>query len=43
MTWLDDQFVTSGSRDGTLALWRVTDEMIRDVTQAEIPSHQYIK
>lgn len=33
MTWLDDQFVASGSRDGTLALWRVTEDMVREVTQ----------
>ena len=31
-TWLDDQFLVSGSRDGTLALWRVTDEMIEQVS-----------
>ena len=28
LTWLDDQFVVSGSRDGSLALWRVTDDML---------------
>ncbi len=43
MTWLDDQFVTSGSRDGTLALWRVTDDMVDEVTRAEIPSHLYVR
>ena len=41
-TWIDDQFFVSGSRDGTIALWRVTDQMIQDVTEAEIPNHQFI-
>ncbi len=27
----DDQFLVTGSRDGTIALWRVTDEMIEQV------------
>ena len=43
MTWLDDQFVASGSRDGTLGLWRVTDDMVDEVVSAEIPSHVYTK
>ena len=30
-TWLDDQFLVSGSRDGSLALWRVTEEMVDQV------------
>jgi len=42
-TWLDDQFLVSGSRDGTVALWRVTDEMIEQVTEADIPSYLYTK
>ena len=33
----------SGSRDGSIALWRVTDEMIEQVTSADIPSYQYIR
>ena len=37
-TWLDDQFLVSGSRDGSIALWRVTDEMIEQVTSADIPT-----
>ena len=37
-TWLDDQFLVSGSRDGTIALWRVTDEMIEQVTLLIFPS-----
>jgi len=41
MTWLDDQFVVSGSRDGTLGLWRITDEIISQVTRSEIPSFVY--
>ena len=43
MAWLDDQFIVSGSRDGTLALWRVTDELIDEVTSSEIPSFVYTK
>ena len=42
-TWLDDQFLVSGSRDGSLALWRVTEEMVEQVTSADIPTYQYIK
>ena len=42
-TWLDDQFLVSGSRDGSLALWRVTEEMVEQVTNADIPTYQYIK
>jgi len=42
-TWLDDQFLVSGSRDGTLAMWRVTDEMIESVTSADHPTHHYSK
>jgi len=38
MTWIDDQFLVSGSRDGTLGLWRITDEMLNEVTASEIPS-----
>ena len=41
-TWIDDQFFVSGSRDGTIALWRITDQMIREVTETEIPKHQYM-
>lgn len=43
MAWLDDQFVITGARDKTLALWRVTDKMVDDVSSADIPSHHYIK
>lgn len=42
-TWLDDQFLVSGSRDGSLALWRVTDDMIEQVTSADHPSYHYSK
>ena len=31
MTWLDDQFLVSGSRDGSLALWRITDDIVEQV------------
>jgi WD40 repeat protein len=43
MTWLDDQFLASGSRDGSLALWRVEDSLIEEVTSAAIPSHVFMK
>ena len=33
-TWLDDQFLVSGSRDGSLALWRVTDDMIGEAEKS---------
>jgi len=42
-TWLDDQFLVSGSRDGSIALWKVTDEMIDQVTSADIPSYLYTR
>ena len=42
-TWLDDQFLVSGSRDGTLAMWRVTEEMVDAVTSADHPSYHYSK
>ena len=32
MCWLDDQFLVSGSRDGTLALWRITDDIVEQVS-----------
>ena len=41
MTWLDDQFCVSGSRDGTLGLWRITDEIVSQVIGSEIPSFVY--
>ena len=31
LTWIDDQFLVSGSRDGTVSLWRVTDDIIEQV------------
>ncbi len=34
ITWIDDQFVVSGSRDGSIALWRITDDMITEVTSS---------
>lgn len=43
MTWLDDQFVVSGSRDGTLALWRISDDLVAQVTKSEIPSFLYVE
>ncbi|XP_023320143.1 DDB1- and CUL4-associated factor 12 isoform X2 [Eurytemora carolleeae] len=41
-TWIDDQFLVSGSRDGSISLWRVTDQIIEEVTEADIPVHQYM-
>jgi len=41
MTWLDDQFVVSGSRDGTLGVWRVSDDIVSQVTKSEVPSFLY--
>ncbi len=43
LAWLDDQFVVSGSRDSFLGLWQVTDDMVREVAAADVPSHQFIK
>jgi len=40
LTWLDDQFVVSGSRDGSLALWRVTDDML--VTTSNVLIRVYL-
>merc|ERR1719489_355322 len=42
-TWLDDQFLVSGSRDGSIALWKITDEMIDQVTSTDEPSYQHIR
>eukprot|EP00096_Caligus_rogercresseyi_P007173 TRINITY_DN2484_c0_g1_i2.p1 TRINITY_DN2484_c0_g1~~TRINITY_DN2484_c0_g1_i2.p1 ORF type:complete len:480 (-),score=93.05 TRINITY_DN2484_c0_g1_i2:479-1918(-) len=39
IAWLDDQFLVSGSRDGSLALWRITDDMINEVASSDIPCH----
>ena len=33
----------SGSRDGSVALWRITDDMVRQVISNDIPSHFYSK
>jgi len=41
MTWLDDQFVVSGSRDGTLALWRISDDIVSQVIKSDTPSFIY--
>ena len=41
MTWLDDQFVVSGSRDGTLGLWRISDDIVSQVTKSAVPSFLY--
>ena len=42
-TWLDDQFLVSGSRDGSIALWKVTDDMIDQATNSShIPSYKHI-
>ncbi len=41
MTWLDDQFVVSGSRDGTLGLWRISDDIVEQVIKSEIPTFIY--
>ena len=43
MCWLDDQFLVSGSRDGTLALWRITDDIVEQVTSSDVPSFVYSK
>lgn len=43
MTWLDDQFLVSGSRDGSLALWRITDDIVEQVTSSDVPSFVYSK
>ena len=42
-TWLDDQFLVSGSRDGSLALWRITEDMVDAVKSADHPSYHYLK
>jgi WD repeat-containing protein 40A len=43
LCWLDDQFVVSGSRDGTLGLWRITDDIVSEVIGSETPSFIYTK
>ncbi|RWS00275.1 WD-repeat protein-like protein [Dinothrombium tinctorium] len=39
LAWLDDQFLVSGSRDSTLALWRVDPENEKLVTQRSFPNY----
>jgi len=41
--WLDDQFLVTGSRDGTLALWRVSEELVEWVVGQEVPRHTNIQ
>lgn len=43
ITWLDDQFLVSGSRDGTVALWRITDDLIEEVISCDVPSFLYVR
>ena len=33
LKWLDDEFLITGSRDSTLALWRVDDDLIQDASE----------
>ena len=40
MTWIDEQFVVSGSRDGSMALWQVSDEMLEDVVSRPLMKKQ---
>lgn len=42
-TWIDDQFFVSGSRDGSISLWRITDELLEDVVSADLPKHRYME
>eukprot|EP00088_Acartia_fossae_P022591 TRINITY_DN2375_c0_g1_i11.p1 TRINITY_DN2375_c0_g1~~TRINITY_DN2375_c0_g1_i11.p1 ORF type:complete len:467 (-),score=86.19 TRINITY_DN2375_c0_g1_i11:443-1843(-) len=42
-TWIDDQFFVSGSRDGSISLWRVTDEMLAEMAAADLPKYSYME
>ena len=40
--WLDDQFLVSGSRDGSLSLWRMTESMVEQGCHEAMPSHSVV-
>ncbi|XP_076037382.1 DDB1 and CUL4 associated factor 12-like protein isoform X2 [Oratosquilla oratoria] len=42
MSWLDDQFLVSGSRDCKLALWRIEDEDISNGDSEGLPNYSYM-
>jgi WD repeat-containing protein 40A len=42
-TWIDDQFFVSGSRDGSISLWRITDEMLEECGASDLPKHRYME
>lgn len=44
MTWLDDQFLISGSRDSSLALWRFNDthHSFSKITESSLPNYEHI-
>jgi len=43
LTWIDDQFLVSGSRDGTMALWKIGDEILNQTMSSESPVHARIE
>jgi len=42
-TWIDDQFFVSGSRDGSISLWRITDQLLEEASAADLPKHRYME
>ena len=40
--WLDDQFLVSGSRDGSLTLWRMTESVVEQGSDDNTPSHRMV-
>ena len=40
--WLDDEFLVSGSRDGSLTLWRMTESMVEQAGHNDMPSHHVV-
>jgi WD repeat-containing protein 40A len=43
VAWLDDRFLVSGGRDGSMGLWKISDEMVDQVSSDDIPSYSFMK
>jgi len=43
VAWLDDRFLVSGGRDGSMGLWKISDEMVDQVNSDDIPSYSFMK
>ncbi|XP_070541875.1 DDB1- and CUL4-associated factor 12-like [Ptychodera flava] len=43
MAWLDDQFLVTGSRDNTIALWSINEDIYRDIDMPGCPLPRYMR